>query len=157
MDHAPYRTRIALSLFLILVGAAAAQVEVSLPANLFKPEDKIDARIVNKGRLPVSYCIEVGQWSPHAGSIESTPIPFHVERKNDDKWSVLLIGPDVGSSRHSATLSPGASNEFPFRLNNIGEMRLVLHYWIGERDDACEGSTRGRKTAKSKVFSIVKN
>jgi hypothetical protein len=114
VDHAPYRTRIAISLFLILVGAAAAQVEVSLPANLFKSEDKIDARVVNKGKLSVSYCVEMGQWSPHAGTIESTPIPFQVERKNEDKWSVLLIGPDVGSSRHSVTISPGASSEFRF-------------------------------------------
>jgi len=157
VDHAPYRTRIAISLFLILVGAAAAQVEVSLPANLFKSEDKIDARVVKKGKLSVSYCVEMGQGSPHAGTIESTPIPFQVERKNEDKWSVLLIGPDVGSSQHSVTLSPGASSEFPFRLNNIGEMRLVLDYWIGERDDVCEGTKKGRKTARSNPFSIIKN
>jgi len=154
--NAPYQTRVALSLFL-LSGAAAAQVEVSLPTDSFKSEDKIDTRIINKGQVSVSYCVEIGQWSPHAGTTESTPIPFHVERKNNDKWGVLLIGPDIGSSRHAVELEPGSSQDFPFRLLDKGDMRLVLHYWVGKRDDVCSETAKGRKTAKSKVFSIVGN
>jgi len=157
VDHSPRRTLAALLLALIPVGAATAQVVVSVSAGSFKPEDRIEAKVINKDRLPVSYCIELGQWSPHAGTVESTPVPFYVERKNHDNWNVLLIGPDIGSSRQPATLSPGTSSEFSFRLHDIGEIRLVLHYWIGERDNVCKGSTKGSKTAKSKLFSILKD
>jgi hypothetical protein len=157
VDDLSRRTVVTISLVLLLVGAAAAQIEVRVPASSFKQEGRIEARVSNKGALPVSYCVEFGQWSPHAGTIEGTPIPFLVERQSGESWKVLVIGPDIGSSRHSVTLDSGASSEFPFRLNNTGRLRLVLYYWAGERNDVCDESAKGRKTAKSKVFSIVED
>jgi hypothetical protein len=150
------RTVGAIWLAVILVGAVA-QLEINVSGSAFKAEDSIAAKVTNKSGLPVSYCVEVGQWSAHDGTIESTPIPFHVEVKNGDTWKVLMIGPDIGSSRHPVTLETGALNKFPFRLNDVGQMRLVLHYLIGKRNDVCDDSTKGRKTARSKVFSIVKD
>ena len=58
--------------------------------------------------------------------------------------------------RKPETLDSGASLAFPFRLNENGEMRLSLDYWMGERKDICDESAKGWKTAKSKVFSVVK-
>jgi len=152
--HRVWRTLI-VAITLLLSAVALAQVEVGVPAKRFQPEDKIEAKIVNKGTSPVSYCVEVGQWSPHAGTVEATPIPFHVEGRHGGKWSVLMIGPDIGSSRHPVTLDPGASCTFPFRLLGAGKRRLVLYYWVGERDDVCDESAKGHKTARSQVFSIV--
>jgi hypothetical protein len=142
---------------LFLVGTSVAQLEINVSGRTFKAEDSIGVKVTNKSELPVSYCVEIGQWSPHAGTIESTPIPFYVEAKRGGSWKVLMIGPDIGSSRHPVTLETGASNEFPFRLNNLGQMRLLLYYWIGRRNDVCDDSTEGRKTARSKGFSIVKD
>ncbi len=156
MDYLLHRTVIAISLVILPAAIAVAQVEVSVPASVFKQEGSIEARVTNKSSLPVSYCVEFGQWSPHNGTIDSTPTPFHVESKIGDRWSTLMNGPDVGSSRRPIALDAGASNEFPFRLNDTGQMRLVLYYWIGERNNVCNDSTKERKTARSKVFSIVK-
>jgi hypothetical protein len=151
------RLALAIVLGLLLVRGAVAQVEVSVPAGPFKSEDQIRAKVTNKSRLRVSYCVEFGQGSPHAGTLESTPVPFYVERNNAGRWYVLINGPDEGSSRGPITQEAGASNEFPFRLNNTGQMRLVLYYWTGEHNDVCDERTKGRKTAKSKVFSITGN
>jgi hypothetical protein len=151
------RALIAVTTSLFLSAAALAQVEVGVPASRFRPEERIEAKVVNNSASPVSYCVEVGQWSPHAGTIEATPIPFHVEEQHGGKWSVLMIGPDIGSSRHPVTLDPGSSCTFAFRLLGTGRRRLVLYYWLGERDDVCDESAKGRKTARSQVFSIVKD
>jgi hypothetical protein len=151
------RLVIVIALGLLLIRAAAAQVELTVPAGPFKSEDRIESRVTNKSRLRISYCVEFGQWSPLAGNLESTPVPFHVERNKSDKWHVLINGPDLGSSRHPITQEAGSSNEFPFRLNDTGQMRLVLYYWPGDRSDVCSESTKGRKIAKSRVFSIVGN
>ncbi len=149
-----HRLAIVVAAGLLLVCAAVAQVELSVPTGPFKSEDQIQAKVTNKSRLPVSYCVEFGQGSPHAGTLESTPVPFHVERSNDGKWNVLINGPDEGSSRHPITQEAGASNEFPFRLNDTGQMRLVLYYWAGDRSDVCDESAKGRKTTKSRPFMI---
>jgi len=85
--------------------------------------------------------------------METTPIPFYVQRKSGRKWSALLIGPDIGSLRSSVVLEPGQSHEFPFRLNNKGEMRLVLDYWIGEKDVNCKNPPKGGKKTQSKIFA----
>jgi hypothetical protein len=142
---------------LLSVGACIGQVELTVPAGSFKSEDVIRAKLTNESKLRISYCVEFGQGSPHDGTLESTPVPFHVERNNGGRWSVLMNGPDVGISRRPVTQEAGASNEFPFRLNNTGQMRLVLYYWTGEHNDVCGERTKGRKTAQSKVFSITDN
>jgi hypothetical protein len=151
------RLAIVIALGLLLVRAAVAQVELSVPAGSFKSEDRIQAKVTNKSGLRISYCVQFGQGSPHAGTLESTPVPFHVERNKSYKWNVLINGPDVGSSRRPITQEAGTSNEFPFRLNDTGQMRLVLYYWPGDRSDVCDESAKGRKTAKSKAFSITGN
>lgn len=141
---------------MLLPDIAPAQLEVSVSASVFKQEDSIKATVTNKRSVAISYCIEFGQTSPHDGTVDATPIPFYVEAKRGETWNTLMNGPDVGSSRRPATLQAGAAIDFPFRLNDTGQMRLVLHYWIGERNDVCNELTKGRKTTRSRVFSIVK-
>jgi hypothetical protein len=151
-----YRTVVGVFLLLVLSTAAFAQVEVFVPSNTFKPEEVIQAKVTNKSSAPVSYCVEFGQTSPHGETVVNTPLPFYVEKRGTDKWGVLLIGPDVGSSRHPIILDSGASQDFPFRLIDTGKMRLVLRYWVGERDDVCNESAKDKRTAKSTDFSVVK-
>lgn len=103
----------------LLVGSVCvAQVKLSVPKNRFSVEEQIEATVTNASPTPVSYCVEYGQTSPHAGTQEPTPMPFFVERRQHGSWHVLLNGPDVGSSRHAEILDSGASLAFPFRLNN---------------------------------------
>ncbi len=137
---------------LLLTSAAFAQVEVSVQADRFPVEAQIVGTITNKTANPISYCIEVGQTSPRTGSIEAAPSPFHVEQLGKSGWSVLFIGPDIGSLRQPAKLDSGSAVSFPFRLNNVGEARLSLRYIIGEREKACSLSTKQSKTAKSRVL-----
>ncbi len=155
MNRADARAPTIVLATLLLCGVATAQMQPNVPLTRFAVEEKIEARLVNKSNTSISYCVEYGQSSPHDGTTESTPIPFFVESRHGGGWHVLLIGPDVGSMRHSEILDPGASATFPFRLNDKGEMRLSLYYWIGERSDVCDESAKGRKTTKSRVFSIV--
>jgi hypothetical protein len=141
----------------LFLECAVGQVYLSVPAASFRTKQQIVAKVINGGKSAVSYCVEFGQRSPKDDSGESSPIPFYVERLQRGKWSVLPIGPDIGSSRHPVTLEAGKSHEFPFRLLDTGEMRLILHYWIGERDDICPEQAKGRKTSRSPEFSVVKN
>lgn len=149
------RTLILAGIGLLSTCKAIAQVEIDVPASLLSSEDVIHVKVTNKGRLPMSYCVEFGQRSPHAGTIETTPIPFYVEKLNGEKWSVLMIGPDTGNSRHGVGLEPGSSQDFPFRLRDQGTMRLVLHYWMGNREDVCSETVKRWKTLKSRPFSII--
>jgi hypothetical protein len=92
-----------LVIFSLLSPIAISQVRVSTPGTDFKSHEQIDVRITNAGSSAVSYCVEFGQASYRAGTgtegdVESTPIPFYVQKQNSGKWQTLLIGPDVGSS-----------------------------------------------------------
>ena len=142
---------------LLLGGVAVAQLKLSIPSSRFAVDEKIEAKVANTSKTPISYCMEYGQRSPLAGSTQRTPMPFFVEQRRRGVWQVLLIGPDVGSMRAPEALDSGASVAFPFRLNETGEMRLSLYYWVGERKDACDESAKGRKTAKSHAFTIIED
>jgi hypothetical protein len=142
---------------LVWLGSAFAQIQIVLPAASFKTGERISAKVVNRGKIAVSYCVEFGQRSSHNGTTEATPIPFHVETRRHQKWGVLMNGPDIGSSRHGVGLEPGQYQEFPFRLGETGDMRLALHYRQGERDDVCSGPDKGTRTARSQVFSVSKD
>jgi hypothetical protein len=82
VDCLLHRTLIAISLAVLLPNIAVAQLEVNVSARVFKQDDRIEAKVANKSGFPVSYCVGFGQWSPHNGTIESTPVPFHVETKS---------------------------------------------------------------------------
>jgi hypothetical protein len=144
--------------FLILAPVRAiCQVQVTVPAQSFKASERIAAKVANVGDHEILYCVEVGQTSlkgPGVENMETTPIPFYVQRKSGRKWSTLLIGPDIGSLRSSVMLEPGQSHEFPFRLNDKGEMRLVLDYWMGEKDVNCKNPPKGGKKTQSKIFAV---
>src|SRR5215475_3923730 len=101
------RTGVPLLLPLAVSRATVAQVDVSVSSSTFKPEERI--AVVNKSGAPVSYCVEFGQSSPHGKTTESTPLPFYIEGRGGGRWSVLLIGPDIGSARHPVTLDSGTS------------------------------------------------
>jgi hypothetical protein len=150
-----FRTIAAIVLFCPI---ALSQVRVSTPRTEFKSHDQINVQVTNGGKRTVSYCVEFGQYSFKTGGggaddMESTPIPFYVQRQNGHKWGILLIGPDLGSSRHAVTLKPGESQQYPFRLSDRGRMRLVLEYWNGDNDKVCEHPKR-KKTARSSVFVV---
>ena len=140
---------------LLLVTSLSAQVNVVIPKRHYQPQEQIPAKLENQMSQPITVCVEFGQWSPKGGTIESTPSPFFVERNDSGKWSVLLNGPDVGSSRHPVEVDPGKSLEFPFRLNGEGTMRLRLDYWIGSRPHVkCNGATKGAKHLRSATFIL---
>ncbi len=137
---------------------ALSQVRVSMLGTDFKSHEQIDVKITNAGTSTVSYCVEFGQFSFKTGTgtvedMENTPIPFYVQKQNGGRWSTLLIGPDIGGSRHAVVLKAGESQQYPFRLNDHGRMRLVLDYLRGENDRVCE-NPKGKKTTRSNIFVV---
>jgi hypothetical protein len=144
-----------LVLLLILPTVAIAQLKITVPAQQYKVQEKIPAKVENKGNGAVTLCVEAGQTSPKEGEIESTPSPFWVQRSSDGKWGTLMIGPDVGSLRAAVVLAAGKSKEFPFRLNESGRMRLRLNYWRGSIPNLdCHAPPKGLKLVTSAVFTI---
>ena len=124
----------------------------------FRSHDRIDVQITNKGKSAVSYCVEFGQFSFKTGNgtaadMEPTPIPFYVQMDSAGRWGTLLIGPDIGSSRHAVVLKAGESQQYPFRLGDRGRIRLVLDYWVGEKDTVCE-FPKSKKTTRSNTFVV---
>jgi hypothetical protein len=151
-------TRLPIVIFaaLFLPGTPAVkQPLIVLPNAHYAVHEQIRARIENMNDQPISICVEYGQWSMKDGKLETTPLPFIVQRKLGSKWSALLIGPDVGSNRHSRVLDPKESAEFPFRLNDGGDIRLVLEYWPGSKGDwICGPDPKGGKRATSTTFLV---
>ena len=147
-----------IAVVLLFGSIAPCQVRVTTPKADFDSHGRIDVQITNTGKIAVSYCVEFGQISYKAGTgasedVESTPIPFYVQKQNGSRWGTLMIGPDIGSSRHAVVLKAGESQQYPFRLSDRGRMRLVLDYWRGENDRACERPT-GKKITRSDVFVV---
>jgi hypothetical protein len=133
----------------------AAQVRIVVPKRQYQPEEQIKARLENRSSRPITICVQFGQWSPKEGTIESTPSPFLVEQRGNGRWSVLLIGPDVGSNSQPVEVGSGKSLDFPFRLRDRGTMRLRLDYWIGSGPDVnCKDPTRGTKRLRSTTFTV---
>jgi len=118
----PFLASLVVTLFSL---PAAAQVKIHIPTQHQKKYETIHASVENAGSKPVTFCIEFGQTSPKgSGEIETTPSPFWVQKDGNGKWSTLIIGPDVGSTRGPEVLASGNSLEFPFRLGDSGQMRL---------------------------------
>lgn len=134
---------------------AAAQVKIKVSPKRQKKYEKIHAILENAGSKPITFCIEVGQASPNGREIETTPLPFWIQRHNKGKWSTLMIGPDVGSFKSPEVLNPGISEEFPFRLGDSGQMRLRLNYWNGALAKLdCHAPPKSAKVATSSVFTV---
>jgi hypothetical protein len=150
--------RLVLSSFcfsLILTTAAAAQVKITIPAQQYKVGEEIPAKVENRAKFAVTFCVEFGQTSMKEGVPESTPYPFWVQRNDNGKWGTLLIGPDVGSVRGPVVLQGGESMGFPFRLNDSGRMRLRLNYWHGSFPDLdCHAKPKGIKLLTSTAFTV---
>ena len=144
---------------LLLSPIALSQVRISTSKREFTTHEQINVDVANRGKKPISYCVEVSQVSFKTGNgraedVEATPIPFYVQKLSArQKWSTLLIGPDVGSYRHPEIQRPGQVLNFHFRLSDAGRMRLVLHYWGGENISACK-NPKGKKTTLSNVFIV---
>ena len=149
------RLILTLGLSLILGTAAIAQVKITFLAKQYKVHEEIHARVENTGNSAITFCVEFGQTSMKGGEVESTPLPFWVQRNDNGKWGTLLIGPDVGSIRAYLVLEAGESKEFPFRLNDSGRMRLRLNYWRGSFPNLnCHAPPKGSKLLTSAVFTI---
>jgi hypothetical protein len=143
----------------------------SLPVWLSKPSslDRCSARaiqfprdhpaiVTNRGKDPVTFCVEFGQYSLASPSDqpESTPIPFLVQQYSTGTWSILLIGPDIGSIRAPVMLGPGKSISYPFRVAGNGKVRLLLFYWTGDQPDfSCENPPKRHSRVESKPFLLV--
>jgi len=141
-------------LILVSTGTVAAQVKIAIPKRNFQPEEHIQAKVENQNSRPITVCVEFGQWSPKAGTLESTPSPFLVEVNRNGKWSVLLNGPDSGSNSQSVEVASHKSLDFSFRLNEQGTLRLRLDYWPGSRDVKCDGQRKGAQHLLSETFTI---
>lgn len=142
--------------FLVTPFVAMAQAKIDLSAQHYKLHEEIRAKVQNIGSRSVTICVEFGQTSHKSdGEVESTPIPFWVQRNDHGKWGTLLIGPDVGSLRVPVLLDAGESNDFSIRLIDSGRMRLRLEYWprpIPKLD--CHARPRGAKRVTSAVFTV---
>ena len=144
-------------LLLALFGAHSTGLRITIPAPQFKALERIPAEIENASREPITFCVEFSQTSPSPdeNGIEATPSPFAVQAYSSAKWHTLLIGPDVGSSRHAEVLEAGKSAQFPFRLRETGHIRLVLWYWVGAMPDLdCGHPPKGEKRRESKTFDV---
>ena len=141
---------------LLLLGCSlSAQVRVVIPKRHFHPKELIQATIENHTSQLITVCVEFGQHSPKGYTTETTPIPFLVERNDNGKWSVVLIGSDVGSILAPVELDSGKSLAFPFRLNDEGKMRLRLDYWVGSLPDMkCPGSAQDTIHYRSAIFVL---
>ena len=140
----------------LLCGAitAAAQIRIEVPNAAYKSRDRIDVDIVNTGASDVTYCVEYGYISfLDSDHSESTPTPAYVQQRNARHWSTLLIGPDIGSTRHPEILHSGESQHFPFRVNAHGTVRVVLEYRLGAYENFC-ANRKGMRVAKSREFPI---
>lgn len=137
-------------------GLAEGQVRITVAPGPFKMHERIKAIVVNEGKAPITVCIEIGQFSQIGEERQSTPYPFYIQKFAQNKWSTLLIGPDVGSYRATEILKAGQSREYPFALNDTGKMRLLVEFWPKELSgDKCPDA-KGRKIAKSKSFFVSK-
>jgi hypothetical protein len=59
------------------------------------------------------------------------------------------------SNRAAVVLEAGESKDFPFRLNDSGEMRLRLNYWRGSiANFNCHAPPKDLKPVTSAVFTI---
>ncbi len=141
---------------LLLLGCSlSAQVRVVIPKRHFQPKEQIRATLENHTSQPITVCVEFGQHSPEGHTTVATPIPFFVERNDNSKWSVVLIGPDVGSILAPVELDSGKSLPFPFSLNDEGKMRLRLDYWIGSLPDMkCPGPAQDAIHYRSAIFVL---
>ena len=144
-----------LAFSLIVASSVVAQVKITIPAQRFKVQEQIRAKVENMGNSAVTFCVEFGQTSMKDGEVESTPSPFLVQHNENGRWGTLLIGPDVGSARAAVVLEAGESKEFPFRLNGSGRMRLRLNYWHGLFPTLdCHAPPKGLRVLTSAVFTI---
>jgi hypothetical protein len=142
---------------LLLFGAHRTDLQITVPARQFKVLERIPAEIENSPSEPITFCVEFGQTSPSPdeNGVEATPSPFVVQAYSSGKWHTLLIGPDVGSSRHSVVLEAKKSAQFPFRLRQTGQIRLVLWYWVGAVPNLdCTHPPKGEKKIESKAFIV---
>ena len=149
------RNLIVLALLAIAATAAGRRPQIRIPTGRYAVHEQIHAKIENDTKDSVTYCVEYGQTSMNDGEVEATPSPFLVQRKDGSQWNTLLIGPDVGSSRHAVVLDAGESHEFPFRLNDAGTMRLALWYWRGSMPDLdCGAPPKHAEKVLSRPFAV---
>src|SRR5271169_480222 len=144
-------------ILLFFLGTPGETLEIRVHGEQFKALEHILVEVENRGKTPIAICVELGQTSPSPGEngIQAVPSPFVVQANSAGEWHTLMIGPDVGSSRHPVVLEPDKSMPFPLRLSERGEMRLVLSYWLGALPDLdCGHTPRAEKQLKSKTFSV---
>ena len=143
-------------IFLSLPGFPSRQVSIDVAREQFNSRETIPAIITDRGKDPITFCVEFAQTSVASPSDEPehTPIPFLVQQSG--KWGTLMIGPDIGSIRAPVTLGPGKSISYPFRVAANGKIRLVLFYWMGDQPDlSCEHPPKRPSRVESKPFLIV--
>jgi hypothetical protein len=131
-----------LVLLLMAPIVALAQVQLAVPGADFKASEPVPVTVKNAGKEQISYCVALGQ------------APLSAQKRSGSKWSSLPAGPDADSIKTLKVLGPGESQEFPFKVSDAGEIRLVLDYWIGSTGVNCKHPPKGKKQAQSGVFTI---
>ena len=131
-----------LILFLIAPIWALAQVELIVPGADFKASETITVKIKNDGKPQISYCAAFGQ------------TPLLVQKRSGRKWVNLSNGTDADGIQTLKVLGPGESQEFPFKMSDMGEVRLVLDFWMGSTGVNCKHPPKGWKQAQSGVLVI---
>jgi hypothetical protein len=121
---------------------AIAQVELTVPGADFKASEPIPVKVKNAGKEQISYCVAFGQ------------TPVLAQKRTGSKWSNLPSGADADSIKTLKVLGPGESQEFPFKMSDTGEVRLVLDYWMGATGVNCKHPPKGRKQAQSGAVAV---
>jgi len=129
-------------LLLIAPAWALAQVELVVPGVDFKASEPIPVTVKNAGKQQISYCVALGQ------------TPLVAQKKAGSKWSDLPSAADADAIKTLKVLASGESQEFPFKLADAGEVRLVLDYWIGPTQVNCKHPPKGWKQAQSGVLAV---
>jgi hypothetical protein len=68
-----------LILTFLIPSRAVAQVRINVPAQRYKAQEEIHAKVENTGNRPVTFCVDVGQISGMGDEIKATPSPFWVQ------------------------------------------------------------------------------
>jgi hypothetical protein len=136
--------------------AAQVRIDVSVPTIKTEGIPKIQATVRNKGKQPITVCVDVGYRSVRGNISGITPQPFLIlqQPRNTSNWNTVHNRTDPGEFQ-ARVIQSGESVDFPFQPAAPGHLRLVLHYWIGSASSIdCAKEEAGARKAKSKDFDV---
>src|SRR5262249_8507546 len=130
---------------LVLLHAIASdgQVRVAVSPGEHRPHQYMTGIIRNRGLQPVTVCFEPEEQQRE--DRQAQPFPFSVERLQQCEWMTVLTTSGKGSG-YAQVIKPGENFGFPFTVEETGQYRLVLQYWLMDNPRAaCPGPAGGNQ------------